>query len=523
MAVKDGPAPAFIDMKRGELIDTEGRAVSLRRRSLGVLTTLAQSVNRVVSKREIIETNWPGIIVSDESLAQCVSDIRAALGPHLRGTVQTASGRGYMLTGWHPVAEGLAAPGPGDKIVPGREAFIADPPSIAVLPFSDVGGPEEASYFADGIAEQLIDALSRVRSFFVIAKGSSFTYRDRVHDPRSIGRELGVRYVLHGTVQRSGNRLRLSGRLTEAESGRQLWADRYDGTLDDVFDLQDRVTAAVVGAVEPNVRHAEIERARRKPTDNLGSYDLYLRALPLMFAYTADGFGMAQTLLREAVARDGGYSDALAALADCIGRMALNGWTANRDEAFSESCAVARRAVAVDPENPTSLATAAWSYAMFAGGFDQALDLSSRALTLHPNSHAVRSYCGWVYAYAGESERAIEQFEEARRLSPVDPRGYFPLLGIATSNFFARRFEVTAQVTRRILAEVPKHNIARRYLAAALAHMGREAEAGEAMRELLLHQPGYSLALARGSHFQHGWMLDLWLDGLRRAGLPEES
>jgi len=504
-----------IDIERGELLDVHGRAVPLRRRSLGVLLSLARSVDRVVPKGELIEANWPEISVSDESLSQCISDIRSALGPRLRDTVQTASGRGYMLTGWSKRADGaLAAPHAIDDVA-------AAPPSIAVLPFDEVGEAGRGSYFADGIAEEIIDALSRVRWFFVVAKGSSFLYRDRALDPRQIGSELGVRYLLDGTVQRNGTRLRLAGRLVEAETGRQLWAGRQKGTLDDVFDLQDRITAGVIAAVEPNVRVAEIERARRKPTGNLGAYDLYLRALPLQFAYTAEGFAGAETLLREAVRRDGDYSDALAALADCVGRMALNGWVADRDAAFAEACALARRAAAADPENPTSLATAAWSYAMFAGGFEQALDLGGRALALHPNSHAIRSYCGWVYAYAGESDRAIEQFEEARRLSPVDPRGYFPLLGIAASNFFAHRFDQAAMLARRIVSEVPQHNIARRYLAASLALMGRRHDAEQAIQELLAHQPDYSLALARGSHFRHGWMLDLWLGGLRKAGLPD--
>jgi len=518
--MKEHSTPAIIDIERGELLDAYGRAIPLRRRSLGVLVSLARSAHRVVPKNELIEANWPGILVSDESLARCISDIRAALGPRLRDTVQTASGRGYMLTGWRPDAHGgLAAPAATVTEIGTHDDVAGAPPSIAVLPFAEIGEGEKRPYFADGIAEELIDALSRVRWFFVIAKGSSFLYRDHTQDPRRVGRELGVRYLLDGTVQRSGTRLRLSGRLTEAETGRQLWAGRQDGTLDDVFDLQDRITAAVIAAVEPNVRLAEIERARRKPTGNLGAYDLYLRALPHQFAYTAEGFGSAEILLREAVERDGGYSDALAALADCVGRAALNGWIQNRDEAFAESCSLAGRAVAADPENPTSLATAAWSYAMFAGGFDQSLDLVSRALVLHPNSHAIRSYCGWVYTYAGESDLAIEQFEEARRLSPIDPRGYFPLLGIATSNFFARRFEETVRITRRILSEVPQHNIARRYMAAALAQLGEREEAGKAMQELLRNQPGYSLALARGSHFRHEWMLDLWVDGLREAGL----
>lgn len=517
-----GGPPVAIDLGRRDLVDALGRAVPLRRRSLGLLLCLARHADRLVRKHELVAQNWPGLNVSDDSLARCISDIRAVLGPDLRQTVRTMSGRGYMLEGWQraPHHEGLLlAPVAPSDLTSFYAPEGAQRPSIAVLPFANIGEDSTDAYFADGIVEDLIGSLSRARWFFVIAKGSAFTYRDRPLDSRQIGRELGVRYILTGTVRRSGERIRLAGKLVEAETGHHLWAGRYDGVIEHIFVLEDNFCADVLAAVEPNVRRAEIERARRKPTADLNAYDLYLRALPLLFAYTSKTFMEAEKLLREAVSRDDQYSDALAALADCVGRMALNGWKAERETSFSEACYLAGRAVAADPENPTSLATAAWAYAMFAGSFDRALDLASRALALQPNSHAVRSYCGWVYAYAGESDQAIVQFQEACRLSPVDPRGYFPLLGLATSNFFARRFDETVRMTDRILLEVPDHNIARRYRAAALAHLGMRAEAQEALHALLARQPNYSLATAKHSRFRHPWMLDLWLTGLESAGL----
>ena len=514
-------SPAVIDPERNDLLDSLGRVIPLRRRSLGVLMRLASDVDRVVTKEELVEANWRGRAVSDDSIARCVCDIRAVFGPELRKTVRTVSGRGYMLCDWRRGSNedrllAPAAPATGFAV---QAASGNERPSIAVLPFTSLGEEDESLYFADGVVEEIIGALSRVRWFFVIAKGSSFTYRDSRLGIRAIGRELGVRYILNGTVRRAGERIRLSGQLVEAETERQLWTGRYDGTLDDIFELQDSISASVLAAVEPSIRIAEVDRVRRKPTGNLDAYDLYLRSLPLLFAYTRATFCEAESLLRQAVERDDLYSDALAALADCVGRMALNGWMPDRDAAFAEACTLAGRAVAADPENPTSLATAAWAYAMFAGGFDRAFDLAGRALELHPNSHAIRSYCGWIYAYAGDSDRAIEQFAEARRLSPVDPRGYFPLLGIATSHFFARRFDETIRITQRILSEVPEHNIARRYLAAALAHSGMQDQAREAVYALLARQPEYSLAAARGSQFRHRWMLDLWLGGLSTAGL----
>ena len=504
-----------IDLERNELRDGAGHPVALRRRSLGLLLQLARHAGHVVSKQELAETNWPDRIATDDSLARCVSDIRAALGPQVRKTLRTASGRGYMLSGWRGEGSLLLAPSVGET----QPVPLDERPSIAVLPFISAGDSGQ-SYFADGVTEEIITALSRVRWLFVIARSSSFAYRGKVLDVRQIASELGVRYLLEGTVRRYGDRIRMTGHLIEAETGRQIWAGRHDGEVANIFVLQEQVAASVLSAIEPNLRMAEIERARRKPPGNISAYDLYLRALPPLYAYTEAGFREAEALLRAAIERDAAYSEALAALADCVGRMALNGWLADREAGFAESRALARRAVLADPENPLSLATAAWSYAMFSSDFDDALELADRALALHPNSLAVRSYCGWVFVYAGESERAIEQFEAARRMSPVDPRDYFPLLGIATAHFFARRFDVAVRLCERILALVPSHTIARRYLCAALAHADRTA-AHDATTELLRLQPNYSLANAGASRFRHPWMLELYVSGLRKAGVPE--
>ncbi|TPI31990.1 tetratricopeptide repeat protein [Mesorhizobium sp. B3-2-1] len=506
-----------IDLDRNELVDSAGRQVVLRRRSLGLLIHLAGNAGHVVSKQELAEANWPGLAVTDDSLARCVSDIRSALGPELRRTLRTVSGRGYMLCGWIGDAGGRCLLAPAADH--GRPTATDQRPSIAVLPFENLGDDEDA-YFADGIAEDIIAALSRLRWLFVIARSSSFAYRGKELDTRGIAKELGVRYVLEGSVRKQDGRVRLIGLLVESETGRQLWAGRYDGDLTDIFQLQDRVAASVLEAVEPNLRLAEIERARRKPPGSLDAYDLYLGALPFLYAYTEASFCEAEGLLRAALRQDEAYSDALAALADCVGRMALNGWAWDRNGAFAESCALARRAVAADPENPLSLATAAWSYAMFSNGFDDALELADRALELHPSSHAIRSYCGWVFVYAGESDRAIEQFKAARKMSPMDPRDYFALLGMAAAHFFAGRFEDTVRLSERIISLVPSHTIARRYLSAALARGGRLEEANAVASALLQIQPSYNLGSAGMSRLRHRWMLDLYVDGLRAAGIP---
>lgn len=398
---------------------------------------------------------------------------------------------------------------------------VTDRPSLAVLPFQNLGGDPETDYFADGVIEDVITALSRVRWLFVIARNSSFIYKTRSIDARQIGSELGVRYLLDGSIRKAAKRVRISAQLIEAAGGRHIWADRFEGDLAEIFELQDRITTGVVVAVEPSLRLAEIERAQRKPTDNLDAYDLYLRALPRINAYTREGFTEAEVLLRRAIALDGAYADALVALAECLVRMMLNGWVTDKRASTDEACDLAGRAVGADPENAAVLAVAAWAYSTLGVHFEQSLELANRALALHPNSVHVRSFCGWVFNYFGESLRAIEQFDEARLLSPVDPKSYFPMLGLAAAHFFAGHLEETVSLTGRILAEVPTHNVARRYRAAALGHLGRIDEARAVIADLLAAQPNSNLRSARSSGFRNARMSNLYVEGLQLAGLPE--
>jgi adenylate cyclase len=394
-------------------------------------------------------------------------------------------------------------------------------PSIAVLPFSNMSGDPEHEYFCDGVVEDIITALSRVRWFFVIARNSSFAYKGKVIDIRQIGRELGVRYVLEGSIRKAGNRVRITGQLVEAENGRHIWADKFDGDLANIFELQDRITESVVGAIEPSLRLAEISRSQAKPTENLDAYDLYLRALPSIYAFNEASFRQAETFLKEAVQQDPNYSDALAALADCVGRMTLNGWINDTQQGYTLACDYARRAIAADPENGLALATGAWAFAVFEGNFDQALDLANRALRIFPNSAQVRARTAWAFIYSGDTRKGIEQLHEAQRLSPVDPSSFFNRISLAIAHFFQREFDLTVRFARQVLAEVPTHNVARRYLAAALTHLDQVDEAQKIIAELLKAQPSSSLSRARTNKFRHQWMMDLYVSGLARAGLPE--
>jgi adenylate cyclase len=412
-----------------------------------------------------------------------------------------------------------------DALSPGamlpEQPALPDKPSIVVLPFDNLSGDPNQEYFADGVVESVTTALARLRWLFVIARNSAFTYKGRAVDVRHVGRELGVRYVLEGSVRKAGDRIRLTGQLIDAGTGRHLWADTFDGRLGDVFDLQERLTGSVVTAAEPNLRAAEIERARAKPTGSLDAYDCYLRALPLLHAQTQQSMSEAQVLLRRAVDLDPHYCDALAALADCIGRSVISGWISDVEAADETAFEFARRAIAADPQHGEAMAVAAWAYAVLGGRFEAALDHAEQALHLHPNSLQVRNYCGAVFAASGETSRAIDEYRAAQRLSPIDPRAYVQLSGIVTAQFFAREFDEAVERAKRLLVEWPHHAVTLRYLAASLAHLGRLDEARIVVGDLLKAQPNSSLGRSRHARFRHRWMYDLYIGGLQAAGLPE--
>jgi adenylate cyclase len=393
-------------------------------------------------------------------------------------------------------------------------------PSIAVLPFQNLSDDPKQEYFADGMVEEIITALSRIRWLFVIARNSSFTYKDPPVDVKQVGRELGVRYVVEGSIRKAGTRLRISCQIIEAASGHHVWADRFEGGLAEVFDLQDRIAESVARAVEPNVRLAEIHRVRAKPTDDLTSYDLYLRALPELYKYSAEGFQRAELLLRAAIERDPDYAEAIAVLSICVARQGFEGWRPLA-EGLKEALELSRRATHLDNASAEVLATGAYCEALCGGSFDRSEELAAAALRANPNSINVQSLCGGASSYAGQSARAIELLQTAWRINPVDPQGFFTMRGLGLAYFFARSFEDTVFWESRVIRQQPDDNIAKRYLAASLAHLGRLAEAQNVIADLLRSQPNASLSLARLNTFRHRWMMDLYIDGLRKAGLPE--
>jgi adenylate cyclase len=338
-------------------------------------------------------------------------------------------------------------------------------------------------------------------------------------DVRQVGRELGVSYALEGSVRKAGGRVRVGAQLCEAETGRHVWAGRFDGDLADVFDLQDRVTEAVVGAIEPNLRSAEVERTRSRPTESLTAYDLYLRALPHRYT-TREGNDEALRLLRRAVALDPGFVAARGALAELHTVRFTQGWSGPGD--VEEAVGCARQVADGGEDDPTALAAAARTLGYLAQDLDAGLAAADRALLLAPNSAAVLLGNGLLRGYVGDTETAIALVERARRLSPVDPRGFYFSTAVCLAHFVAGRYGQAEEWARRAIRERPTYLAAHRFLATSLAQLGRLEEAAAALRDLLALDPGYTATEAeRHIVLRDATARRIFVDGLRRAGLPE--
>jgi adenylate cyclase len=338
-------------------------------------------------------------------------------------------------------------------------------------------------------------------------------------DVRQLGRELGVGYVLQGSVRKAGGRVRITAQLCAADTGRTVWADRFDGDLADVFDLQDRVTEAVVGAIEPSLRLAEVERARSRPTGSLTAYELYLRSLPLGYA-SREGSDEAQRLLREAVALDPGYIVATGTLARMHTFRFAQGWS--RDGDREEAIRCARQVEQAGENEPSALAAAAHAFAYLARDYDAGLAAAQRAFRLAPTSAVVLLSYGWMLAYTGDADAALELIGRAKRLSPVDPVSFIFSTAMSYAHFVAGRHEEAAAMARQALGDRSSYLVPHRLLVASLGQLGRGEEAAGAARTLLALTPGYTLAEAAG----HASMRDpaaraRFLDGLRQAGVPE--
>lgn len=367
-----------------------------------------------------------------------------------------------------------------------------DKPSIAVLPFDNMSGDVEQEYFADGVVEAITATLSRIRSFFVIARNSAFAYKGRHINVRHIGRELGVKYVLEGSVQRAGSRVRITVQLIETDGGAHLWADKYDGSLDDIFDLQDKITAQVAGAIQPSIQFAEIERTRRKPPQDLGAYDFTMRAMPDVWMLEEIAAEKALSLLDKALEIDPDYPLALALAAWCWAQRSVYNWADDISRAKAEALSRAERAAQMSSDDPLILAVLG-TVQTFARNYGAARVLLERAIQLDPNSAWALSRLGWLETYSDHPEEAKQYFERAMRLSPLDPMNFNNLVGMASAHQVAGEDSRAADLFLRALEERPNMHWVHRNLCAALLGAGREEEARASARTLMKAHPNMTV------------------------------
>jgi TolB-like protein/class 3 adenylate cyclase len=391
---------------------------------------------------------------------------------------------------------------------------LPDKPSIAVLPFQNMSGDPEQEYFADGMVEEIITALSRIRWLFVIARNSSFSYKGQSVDVKRIGRELGVRYVLEGSVRKAGRRVRITGQLIDAVTGTHLWADRFDGSLEDIFELQDKVAISIAGVIEPMLEAAETRGSAERPTNDLTAYDLYLRALPLSgHAFEKDRIAQALDLLRQAIKRDARYGPALALAAMCHHVLDTNGWADDRETNRRMGVDLARQALRVGGDDPGVLARAAFVLARFGEDIDAAIALVDRSLVLNPSFAFGWASSGYIRLFAGQPDLSIEHFGTALRLSPRDRKASY-LMGLGMAQFMARRFEEASATLQLSLQELPSYANTHRFLAACYAQMGRLDEAREVVKRLRVITPSVMPNLTT---YWNREQRELYLDGLRLA------
>jgi len=397
-----------------------------------------------------------------------------------------------------------------------------DKPSLAVLPFANMSGDAEQEYFADGMVEDIITALSRFRQLFVIARNSTFTYKGRAVDVRQVARELGVRYVLEGSVRKAGRRVRITGQLIDAASGAHLWAERFDGDLEDIFDVQDRITEGLVGAIEPQIRKAEIERSRRKRPENLDAYDLYLRALPHTYAFLPEDNRIALELLHQAIALDPGFAPALATAAWCYEQRLTRGWPTVREDDASNAVRLARQAIATDTDDAAAIAAAGFVLVMVGRDFAAGLAAVRRAAALNPNNANVCLFAGWANNVGGDLDEALAHFERAERLSPSDPGLYLIVTGQAMAHLLSGRYAQASELAVKSAAFYASWDCTYWVLAAANGTLGRVDAAREAIVRLLSLSPGLTIArLATVFPLADPGRLALVQEGLLKAGLPE--
>ncbi|WP_160109841.1 winged helix-turn-helix domain-containing tetratricopeptide repeat protein [Pseudomonas izuensis] len=522
-----------LDPERRELT-LRGQVVTVGPQVFDLLLLLVSHHERVVSKDDLLEAVWAGRIVSESTITSHINAVRKAIGDtgEEQRLVRTIARKGYRFVGQLKVDEtgemrpsqvpDISDPVPAETQTQPSTLSLPDKPSITVLPFHNLSGDPEQEYFADGMVEDIIAALSRIRWLFVIARNSSFTYKGRDVDVKGVSQELGVRYVLEGSVRKCGNKVRITGQLIDAKSGMHIWAERFEGLLDDIFELQDQIAESVVGAIAPQLERAEIERAKRKPTDSLDAYDYYLRGMAKLHNGTREAIEQALPLFYKAVELDPEFASAYGMAAWCHFWRKLNGWMTDRAQEIAEGVRLARLAVELGRDDAVALTRGGHALSHLAGDVDGGIALLDRARLLNPNLAPAWYLGGILRALRGETEAAIENLTHAVRLSPLDPEMFRMQVGMAIAHFFAGRFDCATDWAEKALRNLPTLLPPAALLAACHALSGRTDKATLAMQRVRELDPSLRISgLKEWLPIQRPEDLTRFAEGLRLAGLPE--
>ncbi len=406
------------------------------------------------------------------------------------------------------------------QINPTKSLPLPSKPSMAVLPFTNMSGDPEQEYLADGMVEEITAALSRIRSLFVIARNSSLSYKGTKKDVRQIAQELGVRYVLVGSVRKSGLRIRVTAELVDGSVGGHIWADRYDSQVEDIFDLQDRLTEAIIGAILPNIRATEIERARRKRPDSLDAYDCVMRAMPTVWSNDPETATQALELLERAMALDPDYALAKSMASWCHAQQAMYLRSSDPQRDRKRALALAEEAARLDSNDPLVLTTLSAAYTL-SGRLDRASTLIERALQLDPNSAWAWQRSGWIHVYRDQPELALDHFNHGLRISPFDPINFNSYIGMGVAHFAAVRYEDAIEWLRKGLQERPSAVWAYRLLTPAYAQAGRMEDARQSATLLLQSHPDFTISRHYQTIISPAEHMSRIIEGLRKAGVPE--
>ena len=512
-----------LDIGRREL-SRGGRVVAVAPQVFDLLDYLIRNRERVVSKDDLIAAVWEGRIVSDAALTTRLNVARNAIGDsgEEQRLIRTLPRKGvrFVATVREAAAADLARP--GEVVAPtATPPDRPDKPSIAILPFANLSSDPEQDYFADGMVEDIITGLSRSRSLFVIARQSTFVYKGKSIDIRQVGRDLGVRYLLEGSVRKAGNRVRITGKLIDGDAGVHLWADQFDGEFEDIFELQDRVTARVIAAIAPELERAEIERAKRKPTESLRAYDYYLRALSCHL-FTREGNVESTGLARIAREIDPEFARAHGFGAILMVYRKSFGWRENASLERAEAARLAKRAIELDKSDPLVLAMAGQTLGYVVGEIEEGAALLHRAVELDPNLALARFWAGWAHLWLGNVDAAVKEFQFNLRLNPLDPRIYSAHTGLAFANFFAGRDEEATKWAMSAIGHRPIFVEAWFILAASQAMAGRLDAAKEACARLMELNPALRVSAVRDrGPFRRAPGIERLARALRLAGMPE--